>query len=943
MRKKFLRLKYIIIVIVICFSGKVCFSLSLDGVLKDNDYIELENKEQQIIKLNIKKDGLYAIKTSGSNGVILHLIDKKNKKIEPKFIEYDGNFFAIYSLDSKNTYYANVKMKIQDKSEKSKVASYFLDDAVLVENKSMDGTISNCGEDMFFKFIPKKTETYMIKSLGNLDLKASIYDENGNKVQESSDITGLNFKILDKFSKDKCYYIRVGSYSDKGNFEIDISEKKIRNKDVIDLEMNDNLDNVFRGCVKKGENNITFVSDVDGEYKFVLMSEMNLKIIIEDEEQNIVSKCCECNTNYSFAVLEAKKGQEYIVKIVSDSKETGAYKLRILNFKKLRENSNDIVIGKNEGNMTRDDNYLKFICPDDGIYNFENVGIHDLLLDFYDENGKLIKKTEKNLAVRNSIFGVKAKKGDTLYLKVSNNCCNVVNFDYGIEVNNFSDLIKNCKTASIGQISDCMKEEEETHFYKFIPKRNGTYFIKLKCNKSLRYGVFDSEGNLLFENLRNKDAVIAGELEQDKTYYIYVVGSDFTGDFAFEVLLINDIKKIDIKEDEEIYNEVEYLGEVKQYEFCASEDAFYVPKIESLIDVDICIRDDNGSVVRNMNLKKGEKRIIEISSASNIGEYCFKVENFTDKMNSATEIVCDTEYQGNIIIPGMKNNYSFVPKNSGYYSIYAVSDLNMKSEIYDSDGILVAKNKNKIDSNFCLIAKLEKGEKYLITISEENRKDTGIYALFIQQNKESKNKSEWIKLDRVKLDILGYDGEEKIYKIIIPESGKYFIDNYFDLDLNIEVTDKNGKVQLNQNKGNDTNHNLYELNENNLYYIKVKAKDGIQTGVYNLKIESLKKAYKNAKLINYNRFETIDETKNWKIKYYKIEFSFSGIYNILKLCDEEIYVHILDADGNIVVSDNLEKCLDIEFNRGVYYLRFISSNNNEILISSKIINRNSKA
>lgn len=938
-RRYFIRLSYFLIIIFICISGGVCYSASIDSVLYDNEYIELENKEKQIVKLNIKRDGLYTLKSLGLNDVIIDLFNEGNEKVYPNYVECDGNIFATYMLNSGVSYCANIKMKLRDENEKSKLRLYFLDDSVLVDEKGINGCIDNYNEDKYFKYVPWDNDLYMIKSSGNIDLNASIYDDKGANIQDSSDITGLNFKIFEKLKKGKCYYIRVWSIDDVGNFKLDILKKQLRNKDVIDLYMCDRVDSNFCGYAKKGDNDIKFVSDVDGEYKFVLTSEMNLCIDIKDEEQKSIAKYCECNKNYSFAMADIKKGKEYIIRISNDLDKFGAYKLKILNFCKIMSCSKDIVIGKNEGFISKEDEYLRFVCPSDGVFSFKNLGEEFITIDFYDENGKLLKESKSSLGVLRQIFGIKSNKGDVLYLKIRDRYGKLLKFNYEIDINNFCDSIKDCYSASVGETSGYIEDLSKVCMYKFVPRRGGTYFIKSRCDRFIGCRLYNSEGYLMQEDCMNFNFIIASKLEKGEEYYIEISSMCSVGEFCFEIMLLDDIQKIKIQEDVWISNKIEYLGEVKQYEFCASKDAIYLPIVESLVDIDIVKRDENGNVVENMNLKKGEKRIIEISgrnSLEDIGNYSLKIENFTNKIRNAKQVICDKEYQGSIFVPSMQDSYSFVPEVSGHYSICAISDMKMKSRVYDLEGNLLVENKREDDPNFCIVAKLKKGEKYLITINEETGKDACIYALVIEQNKKTKANPEWIKLDKIKFGLLGCDGQEKVYKIVIPKIGKYFIDNYLSFKLDIEVSDENGNVVERIDNEDIPNRGLYEFNENSLYYIRIKAKNDMETGMYGLRIENLDKAYKSAKLLLKNNYFEISKTNTGECSYYKLIINYEDIYSISKIDGDRLYIDLLDRNGNVLYGDFLNITESIKLDKGEYYLRCFSNMDSGIIVLSSI-------
>ena len=218
------------------------------------------------------------------------------------------------------------------------------------------------------------------------------------------------------------------------------------------------------------------------------------------------------------------------------------------------------------------------------------------------------------------------------------------------------------------------------------------------------------------ENFKNLDFIIADKLKKGEAYYISIEDLSGIGRFCFEIVLIDEIQKTNIQEDVCIYNEIEYLGEVKQYEFCASEDGVYLIDVDSLANVDIVKRDENGNAIENMNLKKGEKRIIEVSGENSpftIASYGLKVYNFTSKLKNAKEIWCDKEYEGNIIEGNLEilfNNKWL--KISYYIDTKSIIYINFQNPKKMTDEIIMtipinsifkntilSKNSNKMKSN----------------------------------------------------------------------------------------------------------------------------------------------------------------------------------------------------------------------------------------------------
>ena len=189
-----------LVCMVMCMivSNEEVFSKEIYGILTKNKCIELTSYEHEIIMLNIYKDGLYAIKTSGENDVVLKLVDKNNNEVVPNYKEHDNNYYATYSFTAGN-YYVDVKVDRIDKDAVTNLWLFLLDESVeLVDNQSSN--ICMNGEEKYFRYIPCDTDTYVIRSRGKMDVSAYIYDEKGMVLGQGSSLIGNNFKLVYKFT-----------------------------------------------------------------------------------------------------------------------------------------------------------------------------------------------------------------------------------------------------------------------------------------------------------------------------------------------------------------------------------------------------------------------------------------------------------------------------------------------------------------------------------------------------------------------------------------------------------------------------------------------------------------------------------------------------------------------------------------------------------------------
>ena len=936
-----LRNIFLMAIVYLLLNIQSIFALPVEQHILGNDkYIELENNIQEMIKLDIRKDGIYIIKTSGVANVVLKMVDNENVEIEPIFIERDNNYFASYYLKANNNYFVKVKAETDCEIDSSKLWLFCLGESYAIKylNDVSNYQIETCGQDIYFKFIPQNTNTYIIKSYGKLDLDAQIYDEYGKKIAESSGLSGLNFKIIKELEKEKCYYIRVYSQNDIGIFDIEIQKDTSNYVELIDMCTNNQLDEEFYGYIKneQQQNFVKFIPDIDGEYKFVVISDMDLDIDVLDIVGESVAQDIENNKNYSFAVLQAKKGREYSIAVSSKANETGMYKLRVLRFAQLREYANPIVQGINEVSLQDKEEYFKFRCPDDGIFNFGLVGGYNINLELYDENGKCIKEGEECIYITAPTIGGLARKNDTLYLKVVRTQ-DILKEECEIHVNNFQDLIKDCVQVEEGEVQGNILEKGNEVFYQFVPKQDGIYFIKSICKMYIDGKLYDDMGNLLSENSSdNMQLFIARRLKKNHTYYIQIsdLYKESTGDFAIEISLYNDKENYSvIGSDIELEDEIEYLGDRKCYEFKASGTDVYTISLTSKSNMCFSVSDNcedeivsEESKYSNLRMDKDSQYKITVfgqDELNDVGEYVLSIENFSDKVRNAKVISEGEKYQGNLIVKDTQDCYTFSPKDEDYYCIYTTGDVNTYIEVYTDEGELIKTADSGFDSNFYLVMNLEKDNKYLFKIGGRKPNEVGIYELNIEKSlSQNPNKIQWLRLNDVTTDVLENDKTYKIYKFIVGHSGEYFIDNYSEINVDIELCDKTEEVlKCEDNKCSD-NHKCYKLDENNLYYIKIKPRNG-ELGVYNIKIENVTKVYDGASSIKESKTKSGNLLKKWQTDYYKFEPYNTGDYLIAQMEGEEVCIEVFDQDGNII---NTSTIADI-INRAVfeygntYYIR----------------------
>lgn len=872
------------------------------GILTKNNCIELTSEEHEFVVLHIYKDGLYAIKTSGENDVVLNMVDRNDNEIVLNHKEHDNNYYETCYLKA-GKYYVDVKVDRVDKDAVTKLWLFLLDDSETVIDK-ISSSINIEGEERYFSYIPDETDTYVIRSHGKVDLLACIYDEKGMLIDRSSSLTGNNFKIVDKLEKGKCYYIRVYSENDIGNFSIDVRKEKTFYSEVINLEVDDNLDRCFEGCIKEGcrESKVKFIPNVKGEFEFLVLSDMELKLDILDENQDSVATSIANNKSYSVVRASVNAGCEYTVKISGEQDLYGIYKLRILNFEKLRNDAETIVIGSNKSVLEGKEKYLKFRCPSDGCFNFELITSPGISISLYDENGRFVKQQKDCACVTRPTVGMISSKDDVLYVKVSSE--NETKEDIVVVVSDFGELMKKSSRVTEGEVSGSITEDTKAVLYQFIPPRDGVYTIKSTCKFYIDGKLYNDTGDLISENNEvDMKFRITRRMEREATYYIQVTDlyRDSAGDFSFSIEFVNEDEGVLLEEDIVVEDELEYVDDVKRYTFRVNSDDMYAINVESNGSMHVRLSDDKDVLidkeVKNTGIKlsKEKEYKIEISSEdemSDVVEYSLGVENFTKKVCNAKSIVSDKEYQGNLIMSDTKDNYVFVANDSACYSIYTTGDLDTYIKVYDKDCALVSEGSAGFDNNAYIVSRLDKGEKYVIEVGGQANCKTGIYGLVVKKNEESSKASTWLRLNELTSGVVKNEGDVVHYKVIVPDTGRYLVNDYSDREISVDIYDKTKERVLPKGDCN------FKLEGNSLYYIDVSAKDSDSVGVYNFKIENIAHAYKNVKCIS--DVNTGEITTKGQCDYYKFVPYTKDEYIITQGKEDKLVIDVFDRDGNII-------------------------------------------
>lgn len=165
-----------------------------------------------------KNEHTYTFKTCGFDNI--QPIKTKGFIELPK-LEREGYLFdgwyeneKFTGTSYKNTYFNKEDITLYAKWIECKEIS--LSNTVKVD-------INKEGESKYFKFVPKKSNEYIIKSMGTFDTYAYLFDAKMNKLKNNGGV-GSNFEITHDFKEGKEYYIKVemNEIKQTGSFDIEI-------------------------------------------------------------------------------------------------------------------------------------------------------------------------------------------------------------------------------------------------------------------------------------------------------------------------------------------------------------------------------------------------------------------------------------------------------------------------------------------------------------------------------------------------------------------------------------------------------------------------------------------------------------------------------------------------------------------------------------------------
>lgn len=187
---------------------------------------------------------------------------------------------------------------------------------------SMEVTIEQSSDDVYFRFIPDETATYTFTTTGSLDTIGTLYDSSMSQLVSNDDSEGRNFLIRRELQQGETYYINARLYgSDTGSFIL----KLLKNAPATGLMLNTAQVTDYPGTgvtltasfLPEGafseelhwmssDDSVASVTD-DGE---VSLNKLGTAVITVSSESGLTATCAVTVKDYETLVLDETKSFE---------------------------------------------------------------------------------------------------------------------------------------------------------------------------------------------------------------------------------------------------------------------------------------------------------------------------------------------------------------------------------------------------------------------------------------------------------------------------------------------------------------------------------------------------------------------------------------------------------------------------------------------------------
>ncbi|MBR6392492.1 MAG: hypothetical protein IKS12_04320 [Eubacterium sp.] len=263
-------------------------------------------------------------------------------------------------------------------------------------NRSTSFTFSNEDDERYFRYVPKETGYYTIKSSGRADPYCELYDEEMNWLDDADDISdsNYNFELSAYFEKDKPYYLCVGIYdgvNKKITLKVTTHTHKYETETVAPTCGSMGATIKYCAC---GDYEITDVKEATGAHTY------RLEEIVEPtciDKGYTVYACSVCGDSYTDNEKAPTGVHEYENKICVNCGAKQQSTNRV--FESVINPGDSIPVTF----TTKDDvAYFTFVPEFGGSYTFETSGFADTYIVLTDEDGKTVAEDDDSAPAENA-------------------------------------------------------------------------------------------------------------------------------------------------------------------------------------------------------------------------------------------------------------------------------------------------------------------------------------------------------------------------------------------------------------------------------------------------------------------------------------------------------------------------------------------------------------
>lgn len=561
------------------------------------------------------------------------------------------------------------------------------------------GAIQYAGDHDVFKFTPLSSGNYMVSTTGT-SLSCSIY--NSSRTSVASDTNGGNVEITYYMVAGSTYYIDLGHYSSTGtgDYMVYISSPQIGTADAVTITAPSTATvNITSGGAAKI---YRFVPTENARYAFKAISSLDTWAALYNHLGMQIAYCANGQVMHNpldFHISEELvAGQTYyLVAKMQSGSATGSFPMYV--YQDDCPDGKDFAPAITTGTVNGQIDYIydrdmRMFTPDlSGSYSFYTTGTTDTFGTLYGHSGISLTPL-----ITNDDGGTGTNFKITCQLEAG--------VDYFIETRQYSTGTGSYTLhVDFDGIPGATEMEENTtalvwmdepgqpEAYRFVPQSSGRYAIRAVSNATTYGKLYSSSGLLLAEatysNIapNNRDFYITCQMTAGQTYYITtgLTGSDARGSYLMHVY--PDTHGDSIAEATPLIAEgtvnacIDYSQDRDVFSFTAPSSARYIfsttgatalrGKLMNASGTYLTQAGDGGNISLAYNLSAGQSYYLELSHpyTDGTGEYTLQVnQDFYGDGNP------DSLPEGSLTMANSENLLSFVPSQTGRYTIKSVSD-----------------------------------------------------------------------------------------------------------------------------------------------------------------------------------------------------------------------------------------------------------------------------